>query len=223
MIKFLRKNNSATAVTVVLIVLYIAVFSYLSVIRYLSFNSHYYDLGIMDQVVFNTSEGRILRMTDPEIARNTSRFSVHSDPLLVTLAPLYKIVDSPINLLVAQTVVLGLGAWAVYLIACRVLKNAWAAVLFVFLYLNYYPLQLANLFDFHAVTFATTSLLFAFYFLALHPFRRRIWNYALGSLFVIITLLAKENAALVVAFLCAYLFYTQKRNKFYLFLSLACL
>lgn len=112
MTKFLRKKYVATAAAVALIVLYIAVFSYLSVARYLSFGSHYYDLGIMDQVVFNTSEGRTLRMTNPEIAQNTSRFSVHFDPLLVTLAPLYKIVDSPINLLVAQTVVLGLGGLA---------------------------------------------------------------------------------------------------------------
>lgn len=222
MIKALKSNRVATAAAVFLVLLYIGIFSYLSIVRYLSFNSHYYDLGIMDQVVFNTSQGRILRMTDPDIARNTSRFAVHFDPLLVMFAPLYMIVNSPINLLVAQTIIIGLGGIAVYLLARQILKHAWLAVLFVFLYLNFYPLQLSNLFDFHAVTIATTALLFAFYFLATHPLKKKVWNYVLGTAFLLIILLAKENAALVVAFLCAYLFYTQKRQKIYLILSVIC-
>lgn len=217
--RLLKPTRLATILALVLIGIYIAVLSYLSINRFQSMNAHYYDLGIMDQVVFNTSKGRLLRMTDPDIATNTSRLSVHFDPILVIFSPLYKIVASPINLLVAQSVILGLGGFAVYLIGRRVLKNSWHSLLFVFLYLNYYPLQAANLFDFHAVTVATTALLFAYYFLALKPIKESVINYLLGTICIVVTILSKENASLVVGCLFGYLYYTNRKKKIYLVLS----
>jgi uncharacterized membrane protein len=51
------------------IALYIAIFSYLSVKRNLAFNSHYFDLGIMNQVAFNTSQGHFLEMTNQDLIK----------------------------------------------------------------------------------------------------------------------------------------------------------
>ncbi len=203
------------------IIVYIAIFSHLSILRYLSLNAHYYDLGIMDQVVYNTAKGKIFEMTNPEGTQQISRAAIHFDPLIMVLAPLYSLKPTPIILLVTQTVVLALGAIAVYLIAKKILKNSWLALLFVFLYLNYYPMQLSNLFDFHTVTFATTSLLFAFYFLALEPLAKKQWNYLVGIMLMIVTLFTKENSSLTLMFFSGYLWLT-KKNKLYIITGAAC-
>jgi len=217
-----KRSNWTTWLVVALIFSYILILSYLSMTRLLSFNAYYYDLGIMDQVVYNTSKGRILKMTHPDLARNTSRLAIHFDPIMAIISPFYLIKPSPIILLVAQTVIIAAGGWAVFLIAQKIIKSKWASLLFVFLYLNYYPLQLANLFDFHAVVFATTGLLFAFYFLALHPLKPKKLNTIFGLTSALVVLLSKENTALIVALLCGYLLLTQKKNKrLYLLLGVA--
>ena len=102
------------------IVIYIAIFSFLSIRRFQTLNSHYYDLGIMNQVVYNTSRGKFLQMTDQVMKKNIDRMAVHFDPILAVFAPLYYIYQGPETLLIVQTVILALGAWAVFLIAKKI-------------------------------------------------------------------------------------------------------
>ncbi|MCL4374867.1 DUF2079 domain-containing protein [Patescibacteria group bacterium] len=208
-----RANRLPGLLMAAAIVVYISIFSYLSITRLLSFNAYYYDLGIMDQVVYNTAKGRVLRMTNPDQAKNISRLAIHFDPIMAVLSPLYLIKPSPEVLLISQTIILALGGLAIFLIGQRVLRSSWLALVFGWLYLNYYPLQLTNLFDFHAVIFGTTGLLFAFYFLALRPLRRDRLNLALGLIGVVVTLFSKENAALSLACLSLYLWLTKKDKK----------
>jgi len=218
--EFLRTYRQAPFLVVIfLIFLYSLVFSYFSINRLNNLHAHYYDLGIMDQVVYNTARGRILTMTHPDLAVIISRFAIHFDPIMALLAPFYLIHQTPVILLVAQSIILALGAWAVFLIAKKVLVKPWLAALFAFLYLNYYPMQLANLFDFHAVTFATTGLLFAFYFLAMRPLKSEKNNDLMGLILVLISLLAKENVSLLVVFLSVYLYFRHKKRKFYIILG----
>jgi len=199
---------------------YIFIFSYLSIVRFLSLGAHYYDLGIMDQTVYNTSQGRILELTHPDTALQISRFAIHFDPILALFAPFYRIYSSPIVLLVGQSIILGLGGLAVLLIAMKMLKSKLLSLVFLFLYLNYYPLQLSNMFDFHAVTIATTTLLFAFYFLVLTPLKNKLHNTILGIIFIFLTLLTKESAGLTILALCAYLYIVKKEKRQYLLLGL---
>ena len=105
------------------IVFFIIFFSYLSIKRYQTLNSYYYDLGIMNQVVYNTSKGRFLEMTNQELKRNASRLAIHFDPILALFAPFYKIYEGPEILLIGQALILGLGAWAVCLISEKILKK----------------------------------------------------------------------------------------------------
>src|SRR3989339_1650324 len=71
------------------ILLFIGIFSYLSIKRYKTLNSYYYDLGIMNQVVYNTSRGRFLEMTNQDLKKNVSRLAIHFDPILAVFAPFY--------------------------------------------------------------------------------------------------------------------------------------
>ena len=185
---------------------FIAVFSYLSIQRYRTLHSYYYDLGIMNQVVYNTSQGRFLEMTNQDLKKNVSRFAIHFDPILALFAPFYKIYAGPEVLLIGQALILGLGAWAVFLIAEKVLKKPFVATVFGISFLLYFAVERAALFDFHAVTLATTFLLFAFYF----NLAKKHGPY---FIFLVLSLLTKEHIGLVVFMLGLYLFFIKKERK----------
>ncbi len=195
------------------ILFFIVIFSYLSIKRYKTLNSYYYDLGIMNQVVYNTSQGRFLEMSNPNLKKNVSRLAIHFDPILAFFAPFYKIYPGPEVLLVGQAVILGLGAWVVYLLAMKKLKKKFPALVFALAYLFYFPVQRAVLFDFHGVTLATTFLLAAIYF---QEIKKSFWFFV----FIFLSLLTKEHIGLVVFIYGIYLFVIRKEKKIGLTLGL---
>lgn len=191
----------------IVIIFYIGIFSFFSIKRYKTLNSHYYDLGIMNQVVFNTSRGRFLEMTDQQIKKNVNRLAIHFDPILATFAPFYKIYQGPEVLLIDQTIILALGALAVYLISQKIIKKKHLSLLFALSYLCFFPIQRTNLFDFHAVVLATTFLLFAIYF---NLVKENRWSFV----FILLSLLTKEHVGLVIFLFGLYLFFIKKEKKF---------
>lgn len=190
----------------VMIFLFVVFFSYLSIKRYKTLNSYYYDLGIMNQVVYNTSKGRFLQMTNQDLMKNISRFAIHFDPILAFFALFYWIYPGPEILLIAQTAVLGLGALPVFLIGKKFLKNKFIPLLFSICYLFYFAVQRAVLFDFHAITLTTTFLLFALYFQEIKKWR---WFY----FFVFLSLLTKEHVGLIIFTLGIYQIFFKKEKK----------
>lgn len=188
------------------IIIFIVIFSYLSIRRYQTLNSYYYDLGIMNQVVYNTAHGRFLEMTNQDLKTNVSRFAIHFDPILAIFAILYRFYERPEVLLIGQVIVLGLGALAVFLISQKVLKKKLISLIFSLSYLFYFSIQRTALFDFHAVTLATTFFLFALYF---NLVKKNVWYY----FFIFLSLMTKEHIGLVVFFLGGYLFFIKKQKK----------
>ncbi len=136
--------------------------------------------------------------------------AIHNDIFLALLAPFYFIYESPATLLVIQALILGLGAFAVYKITQRVfVKNKYKnqfSLMFSLGYLLYPPLQLANIFEFHSVTLATTFLLFMFYFWLIKRYR---WSF----IFFVLALLTKEQVALTTGFFGAYVLYSRFKPK----------
>ncbi len=188
------------------IIFFIVIFSYLSIRRYKTLNSYYYDLGIMNQVAYNTSQGRFLEMTNQDLKKNVSRLAIHFDPILAMFAPFYKLYEGPEVLLIGQAIVLGLGALAIFLISQKVLKKKLISLIFSITYLSYFAIQRAALFDFHAVTLATTFFLFGLYFQEL---KKWSWFFV----FIFLALLTKEHTGLVVFFLGIYIFFIKKEKK----------
>src|SRR3989344_7679461 len=172
--KFQISNFKFQIFISVFILVFIAVFSYLSIKRYRTLNSYYYDLGIMNQVVYNTSQGRFLEMTNQDLKKNVSRLAIHFDPILAAFAPFYKLYEGPEVLLIGQAIILGLGALAVYLISQKILKKNLTSLIFSLTYLLYFSIQRAVLFDFHSVTLTTTFFLFALYF---NLVKKNSWYY----------------------------------------------
>src|SRR3989339_976325 len=188
------------------ILLFIGIFSYLSIKRYKTLNSYYYDLGIMNQVVYNTSRGRFLEMTNQDLKKNVSRLAIHFDPILAVFAPFYKLYEGPEVLLIGQAIILGLGALAIFLISQKVLKKNPISLIFSLFYLLYFAVQRAVLFDFHAVTLVTTFFLFALYF---NLIKKNFWYF----IFILLSLLTKEHVGLAVFFLGMYLCFIKKEKK----------
>ncbi len=208
-----KKNQKYQLLLFIFIGLFVVYFSYLAIFRYQSLNSHYYDLGIMNQVVYNTSRGRFLEMTDQTLRRNVNRLAVHFDPILAFFAPFYWFYPSPDVLLVAQTIIVSLGAWAVYLISQKLLKNNLISLIFSLCYLLYFPVQRMLLFDFHPVSLSSTFFLFALYFSILK-------KYHLYFLFIFLALLTKEHVGLTVFLLGGYFFLVKKEKKIGLITSI---
>lgn len=188
------------------IIFFIAIFSYLSIRRYKTLNSYYYDLGIMNQVVYNTSQGRFLEMTNQDLKKNVSRLAIHFDPILAAFAPFYKLYEGPEILLIGQALILGLGAFAIYLISQKVLKKNLISLIFSLTYLLYFSIQRAVLFDFHSVTLTTTFFLFALYF---NLNKKNFWYFV----FIFLCLLTKEHVGLVIFFLGIYLYFVKKEKN----------
>ena len=190
------------------ILIYITYFTTASFLRYDNFFTGRFDLGNMDQTVWNTIHGRIFQTTDANGTASISRLAYHADVILVLIAPLYLIWSSPEMLLLLQTVVLGLGAVFVYLIARNIIKNKGLALTLAAVYLLNPSLQFTNLYDFHAVVLGTTLLLGTFYF-----FLKR--KYFLFIFFAILSGLTKEDIwAIIAIFGLAIIIRKAAENKF---------
>lgn len=208
--KFLKienyiKNHLCEVMLLLMIAVYVMYFSEASFLRYDNFFTGRFDLGNMDQAVWNTIHGRIFRITDPNGTEIVSRLAFHADFLLILISPLYLIWSHPKMLLLFQSIVLGFGAIFVYLISKNVLKNKNISFAFSFAYLLTPSLQFANLYDFHPVTLATTFLLGAFYFLIKKGY---FWL----LVFLILAALTKEHVWVIASLFGIYLFFVEKKK-----------
>ena len=203
---------------------YFLYFGVLTVQKHDAFQTTAFDLGNVDQAVWNTRHGRLLAMTN--IEGLTNRLGTHVEPILVPISLLYFVWSDPRALLLLQTAVIALGAWPVYLIAQRAvsglpkssrsrrtkiegppahdtdplspLMHQALPLTFVLAYLFFPALESANLFDFHAVALAPTFFLFAFYYLLTE-------RWGTFALFALLTMSCKEDAPLLVVALGLYL------------------
>ena len=132
----------------VLVLIYIVYFTNTTFLRHDNFFSGRFDLGNMDQTVWNTIHGRIFELTNPNGTNITSRLSFHADFILVLLSPLYFMWENPKMLLLIQTIILSIGAVFVYLISQKILKSKNLSLTLGFIYLINPAVNHSNLFDF---------------------------------------------------------------------------
>lgn len=160
----------------------------------------------MNQVVYNTSRGRILEMTNPTFFKNMSRLAIHFDPILIFFAPFYWFFPSPTILLIIQVIIVAFGALVIYKLSFLILKKRTISFLFFLLYLLNYQIARSLLFDFHPVVLAIPFLLSAFYFYHLKKLK-------LYYFFIFLSLLTKEHIGLFLVFLGLFYFFVFKDKK----------
>jgi uncharacterized membrane protein len=172
------------------------------VLRHAAFQTHRFDLGNMTQAVWNTAHGHFLETTS-QGGDQLVRLGVHVEPLLVVFALPLLVWQSPLVLLIAQVVVIALGALPVYWLAQKHIGSERAALRFAAVYLLYPATQWNALGGFHPVSMAIAFLLFAIWYLdedRLLPF----------LVFALIAATTKEEMPLLVAGLA--LWHAQRRG-----------
>lgn len=160
-----------------------AMLSWLSIARYVGFNSGMYDLGNMAQAIWSGTRGEVLLYSHAEGVRY-SRLANHVELGYFLFVPFYALWPDPRLLLTAQAVLFVAGAIPIYRIAWRRIDAAgaseqaarpFAARCLALIYLLYPTAQSSVLFDFHGDTVAAPLILFA-----LDAFDTRSWRrYAL--------------------------------------------
>ena len=168
------------------ITVYTGGLSYLSVFRHQALLTGIYDLGYYAELSWEVSKLQIPRSS----VWYDSAWGNHATFILVVVAPFLWLLPNPATLLVIQSLVLALGAVPAYCLGRRVWDHPVAGAVTAGAYLLYPPLQFANLFDFHADTFATPILLAAF---ASIFAGRTGWALAWAGLLILV----KEDMALV--------------------------
>lgn len=208
-----RQTDIPTIVLIAMIAGYVAFFSVMTVRQHDALLTHVFDLGNVDQTLWNTVHGRPLHFTtQPAVGEH--RMGMHVEPVLFGIALSYLVYPSPKVLLGLQTLALALGAVPLYAIARRRLGTPWSALAFPCAYLMSPALQATNLFEFHAVAFAPAFLLAAFYFMdrvtwpaetGAPPRKGLTGSWVLYGVFVLLALSCKEDISLIVILLGAYL------------------
>jgi len=201
----LIKNNIHIILLGFFILLYITYMVTATFLRHDNFYSGRFDLGNMDQTVWNTINGRIFQATDADGTDVVSRLSGHADFLLILLSPFYLIWESPKMLLLLQSLAMGFAAIFVFLLAHHSLKNKTVALVLAASYLLNPSINYVNLYDFHAVSFAPLFIVGAFYFLAI---KRLVWF----TVFLILAGLTKENVWMLTGLIGGYAAW---RTKFF--------
>src|ERR1700687_2242107 len=119
---------------------YFIVYSTLSVLRHESYHSNGFDLGLYNQVFWNTTQGRLFESTMTQaFPIPHSSLSDHFSPVYFLLVPFYFAWPHPETLLVLQTLALTLGAWPIYLLARQKLSTGFA-LFWVLAYFFFVPL-----------------------------------------------------------------------------------
>jgi uncharacterized membrane protein len=202
----------ATGLVGLMVLLFSGFFIAFAISRQDAFLTAAEDMGNMDQAVWSIIHGQILHQTICNVVTDTncysaagfSRFAIHFEPILFPVSLLYFIWSSPKTLLVLQTLIVASGAFPAFWLARLRLRNELAAVAIALVYLLYPAQQQATIFEFHAVTFTASLLLFTLYFMYT---RRTVWLFV----FAILSMACKEEIPLVIAFFGLWSIIFQKR------------
>jgi uncharacterized membrane protein len=170
-----------------MIAAYVVGFTFWSVLSHADFRTYGFDIGIYDQGIWLLS-----RFHDPFVTvRGLNLFADHSSFILLFIAPLYRLWDSPVVLLVTQTLALGLAAIPLYLLARDLLGSVWLGVAVGSVFLLNPAIGWTNLENFHPESYEVPFLTTALYFMV-----RRRWRWFL--VFTAFLLLVKEDVPLLV-------------------------
>lgn len=186
-----------------MIAFYTIVFSYFTIIKYNAFRAYAWDLGIFNQIFWNTLHGKPLYSTaELFIIPSGISFGTHLSPILFLILPIYAIYPAPETLLALQSFILALSALPVYMLARDSFNRKLAGVVFAMAYLLYSPLHGINWFDFHPQAFLPVLFLFAIYYLTKGKWLRYFF-------FTVLALTVAENVSIMVMFVglyCLWLF-----------------
>lgn len=174
----------------------------LTSLRYTTYSSSTYDLGIFSQMFYWMKETG-LPMTTCERNNLVSHFAIHISPIYYVLLPFYALFPSPVTLQISQAVILASGVIPVILL-CRHMNLGNRSTLMIgFVYCFFPALTGGCFYDIHENLFLTPLLLWLFYF-----YEKKKWP--LFWVFVLLVFSVKEDAAIYIACIGLYLLICRK-------------
>lgn len=148
-------SKRANHLAVFFFLTYLFVMLWLSIERHASFASNYYDLAVMAQTMFNTTQNKFMLMTWEDMT-NYPRFAGGMvEVIFVFVAFIYYFFSSPYALICLQTLAIAATIFPLARVAAHnSIIPGTMTLLAGILFLTSLPLQFGNLFDFHAYGFA---------------------------------------------------------------------
>ncbi|MCX5713528.1 MAG: DUF2079 domain-containing protein [Candidatus Omnitrophica bacterium] len=177
------------------------VFSGVSIARHFALSSGSQDLGIFDQAIWNTTQGRWLFSS---LKGNMSLLGDHFEPILLFVAPLYLAWNSPLVLLILQALLLASAVIPLFLILKHIVKDRAPIIAFIVSYMLSKPLRGVAYSDFHPECFMVPLLFWCCYFVIIKKD-----GLFCGSLFLLA--FCKEDAVLYVVAFGLFIFIIQRR------------
>jgi len=213
------KNRSYEIFLIFMVALYSIGWSFISIMRHKIFATHT-DMGGYEQIIWNTMHGDFFISTLHSTVNPFNSFigtgelvteiiphtfsSLHMNFIVLVFLPIYSLFQFTETLLISQSIILASGAIPIYYISKNEIKNKPLALIIAASYLLYPALHGANIIDYNYLVFAVPFLLSAFYF-----FRQR--NFKLYWLFIVLSLLVREEVSLFVLFFGIFIFIFQKK------------
>jgi len=188
---------------------FVAVYVTFALLRHERLNSAAYDLGVKDQVIWNTAHGRPFELS---LFVPPGRFvnylgNHHFAPILAAFAPLYWLWDDVRWLLILQPLFLASAAYPIWRLGRRATESDALAAGITVTYLCYPALGFLCRFDFHQIALVVPLLLYAFYF-------AEGKRYGAASVCLALAMLCKEEVGLTVLAFGLFQWLARKRRAF---------
>lgn len=193
------------SLTYLAVILYIIVFSLITIRNLNLFYLHARDMGAFTNIFWNTLNGRFFMSTILQLNLENS-LGVHFWPIIALLSPLLLIWNHPGILLVIQSIAIGTAALPLFWLAREITKNHFLAFSFALAFLMNPLLHQAHIFDFHTEALSVAFIIFSFFFL----YRKRTIPYFI-SLFLLLA--CKEDSSLYAIIFGLYALLFRKQRK----------
>ena len=173
---------------------YAGMMSYLAVLDHRNIGTHIFDLGIYDNIFWNTAFDDFLGCSYCKMEKHVS---AHFDPIIWVWSWVYRLRPQAETLLLIQAIWLATTVFPVFLIAQRTLKQPRLAVLMTWTVTLYPALHGVNMFDFHSLTLAVPTIVWIIYFI---DSKSKVWLW----IALAVLLATREDMSLLACFLGAY-------------------
>ena len=202
--KYFKSKNIKIPIIIFSIIMFLII-AIIGILRYKTFVSPNFDLGIPTQnfyylkkylIPFSTCERDIL----------ISHFNIHLSFIYYLVLPLYYISSSAITLQIASALLISSGIIPIYLIAKNHKLSNYLILVICIIYTIYGPAICSTFYDFHENIFLTPLLLWLFY-----AYEKK--NDTLFILMLLLTFAVKEDAALYTIIFGIYMMFDKNPKK----------
>ena len=174
---------------IIIAVVFFIAFSTLTIGRHMQFESYGFDLGIVDQTVWNYSRFQ-QPITTIQFYVFTSKLSDHFELIYAIISPAYWLWSDPRSLLLLESLSVIIGSLAIVTLAKKLELNRYLTLTLQAGFLIFFGTQHGLWFDVHNVGFAIAPLSWFLYAVHLRKIK-------LALVMCLLVISAKENLALL--------------------------